>query len=576
MSKNNFTFEISLSVLNHLGRNLYRNFATVLGEAISNAWDADAQNVHIFIDREKDNFFISDDGIGMTSEDFQKKFLKIGYSKRKEGRSTAKNRLFIGRKGIGKLALLSCADKITVISKVCGVDYIGGTIDNSALDQAITDDIAPQQYSLDTWELEDFFQLTDNHNHGTIVRFENIKGGIRKKLDYLKKITALYFRFSLLDDSFNIHINNEKITFDHLDDLAQKTQFLWNINNLEDPYIKQKLTNLEEVGKSIQMNGKIQGFVASVSKPADLKITTTDERVSIDLFVNGRLRERDILKHIPTARIAENYFYGQIHFNELDDDEDRFTSGREGIIADDPKYEEFLQALRREILKIVDDWDKLRVALRKDGDPENKRIPKEERKAAELYNALSESFDLLKDSKSPQEVKGWLEDLLDDAKCNFTSYGKCFISENLLRKQIEANRWTPTSCTNVDQSGKTCTDRYNAKTDNTSLCEYCKGEKGKQNLQKQKDEAGISTRIRNTEDNLLMYLDYIDLVKIIKSNIPNDKDKLHKILKDEDRPYKLLRNSVMHTSRLTQEAKTKLISVCDNVVATVKRIFEGS
>ena len=36
-----FTFEISLSVLNHLGRSLYRSFATVMGEAISNAWDAD-------------------------------------------------------------------------------------------------------------------------------------------------------------------------------------------------------------------------------------------------------------------------------------------------------------------------------------------------------------------------------------------------------------------------------------------------------------------------------------------------------------------------------------------------------
>ena len=38
-----FTFEISLSVLDHLGRHLYRSFATVLGEAISNAWDADAK-----------------------------------------------------------------------------------------------------------------------------------------------------------------------------------------------------------------------------------------------------------------------------------------------------------------------------------------------------------------------------------------------------------------------------------------------------------------------------------------------------------------------------------------------------
>lgn len=61
-----FQFEISLSVLNHLGRNLYRNFVTVLGEAISNSWDADANNVWIYIDRENSAFVIKDDGKGMS------------------------------------------------------------------------------------------------------------------------------------------------------------------------------------------------------------------------------------------------------------------------------------------------------------------------------------------------------------------------------------------------------------------------------------------------------------------------------------------------------------------------------
>src|SRR5690554_7042619 len=57
----NFTFNISLSVLNHLGRNLYRNFITVIGEAISNSWDADANNVWIYIDRENDSFIRSEE-----------------------------------------------------------------------------------------------------------------------------------------------------------------------------------------------------------------------------------------------------------------------------------------------------------------------------------------------------------------------------------------------------------------------------------------------------------------------------------------------------------------------------------
>ena len=152
-NKKSFTFEISLSVLNHLGRSLYRSFATVLGEAISNSWDADAKKVQIFVDKNRHSFFIKDNGVGMTADDFQDKFLKIGYSKRKDGaNSSPAGRPFIGRKGIGKLALLSCADKIAVISKVKGGSYVGGVIDNSGLDRAITQDLTPQEYPLKEWK----------------------------------------------------------------------------------------------------------------------------------------------------------------------------------------------------------------------------------------------------------------------------------------------------------------------------------------------------------------------------------------------------------------------------------------
>src|SRR5689334_8577586 len=140
-----FSFNISLSVLNHLGRNLYRNFITVLGEAISNSWDADATEVRIYIDRDRNYLIIKDDGDGMTTTDFQNKFLKIGYTKRKDGvEKTDTNRPFIGRKGIGKLALLSCAKRIHVATKTLKTDFVGGIIDNSNLDIAINDDLIPQ------------------------------------------------------------------------------------------------------------------------------------------------------------------------------------------------------------------------------------------------------------------------------------------------------------------------------------------------------------------------------------------------------------------------------------------------
>ena len=189
-----FSFEISLSVLNHLGRNLYRSFATVLGEAISNAWDADAENVCIYIDKGKNNFFIKDDGVGMTADDFRNKFLKIGYSKRKAGKaSPQKNRPYIGRKGIGKLALLSCAEKITIISKTHGGNYIGGVINNSDLDRAITDDLTPKGYSLGECRIDTFSQHIKDHDQGTIIYFENIKDGIKHSLSFLKRSLPCIF-----------------------------------------------------------------------------------------------------------------------------------------------------------------------------------------------------------------------------------------------------------------------------------------------------------------------------------------------------------------------------------------------
>ena len=113
-----FKFNISLSILNHLGRNLYRSIITVLGEAISNSWDAGANNVYITIDKDQNRIIIQDDGEGMSSHDFQDKFLKIGYSKRKDSTININvNRPFIGRKGIGKLALLSCARTVSIITK---------------------------------------------------------------------------------------------------------------------------------------------------------------------------------------------------------------------------------------------------------------------------------------------------------------------------------------------------------------------------------------------------------------------------------------------------------------------------
>ncbi|MFA6635666.1 MAG: ATP-binding protein [Candidatus Omnitrophota bacterium] len=542
---NKFSFEISLSVLNHLGRNLYRSFATVLGEAISNAWDANAESVYIYIDKENGRFLIKDDGIGMTADDFQNKFLKIGYSKRRDGHSSPhKNRPYIGRKGIGKLALLSCAEKIAVISKKAGGDYIGGVIDNSGLDKAITDDLTPKEYQLGDVKLDAFAQFTKDNDQGTIIHFENIKDGIKHSLAFLKKIVALYFRFSLIDPNFKIYIGDELVTHECLDDLASRTQFLWKINDLRDPYIDRlcKSFELKEIGQ-FKLEAGIKGFIASVEKPRDLKIITMDERVGVDLFVNGRLRERDILKHIPTARVVESYLYGQIHFNDLDDGMDRFTSSRESIVADDPKYKEFLDFLRDKVIgRILNDWDTWRRKHRNDGDPDNAIISTKERKAEELFNAVTEDFVLPKEATNKKKVDGWVNELAGDAAFNFASYADCFISENLIRKFI---------------TEKNITISPEAQRD---INEW------KRRESQNKVAGGINIDIRHVDVDI-SYLDMQGLANLV------DKTGGQNSLPNDSKQYKPIRDALMHTARLTDEAKRKLTTVYENIKGRIKTLL---
>ncbi len=276
-----FTFNISLSVLNHLGRNLYRSIITVLGEAISNSWDADAEKVFITIDRDRDTIIIRDDGEGMDASDFQNKFLKIGYSKRKQiGNVTPKGRPFIGSKGIGKLALLSCAKKVSIISRKRNGKLISGVIDNTGLDKAIKEDVSASDYVLEPVPEKTLQQFDAIMEEGTALIFSGITNGIKNRVDHIGQLIALYFRFSIVDPTFKIYLNDEEIGVNALGYLANATQFLWKINNLNDIFVTDCLELGGKLKKTKNLDGipaGIQGFFATVDNPSSLLICGSED-----------------------------------------------------------------------------------------------------------------------------------------------------------------------------------------------------------------------------------------------------------------------------------------------------------
>ncbi len=541
-----FQFEISLSVLNHLGRNLYRNFITVIAEAVSNSWDAEAQNVWIDIDKDGNTFSIKDDGLGMTAEDFQEKFLKIGYSKRKDGRkATNGGRPFIGAKGIGKLALLSCAKRVSIYSKAAGSDYVGGVIDNADLDKAIKRDNTADQYPLEQPDFGRIEKLQQEHEHGTIIVFDGMKEKLRSSPAHIRKMLAMSFKFSLHDKAFKIFVDGTEVSEADLADLAGATEFLWIVNRYTDGYVA-TLDKLKSpaVPKTTELG--IRGFLATVEKPRHLKITGTDERATVDLIVNGRIREKNILRHIPTQRIVESYLYGQIHFDIMDrEGTDPFTSSREGVVEDDIQFQALMDYLKRDLLpQIIDEWDGLRLDRNLEGDDENNRKTKKERKARDLVNAAKDDYKLEDAAPNKDKVDTWLDALQDDAQYNLQSYVDCFLSENLIRRYLFEKSIPLTSVAATAAAKWKTTEADNL------------------------GKANISWAIRTANDDLY-YIEMDGLAIMAEGSRVSTGPSLWL----DAVSYKPVRNAVGHTGLLSATAKTHLNQVFLNIRARIKNLL---
>ena len=263
------------------------------------------------------------------------------------------------------------------------------------------------------------------------------------------------------------------------------------------------------------------------------------------MFVNGRLRERDILKHLPdfSTRHIASYLYGQIHFNELDQNEkDRFTSSREGIVPDDTKYDELIKTLKENILgEISTKWDELRLTRGEDGDDEDPRKTLKQRRALSLYNLSSKDYT----GDKFDEINKWIGDLQPDAEFNIPAYVDCFLSENLVRRYIEAKKFP--------------------------LSDEAKGEikTFKDRETQSKGQGNISIDIRKSASEL-SYLSMDGLANLVDKV----KDRAHDPgLSRDANEYKPIRDALAHTALLTDVAKTKLTTVYENIKARVRTLL---
>jgi len=115
--------KVGEAIVDLLSNRIYRTLHIALKELVSNAWDADAENVQIFIHEDKRQIAIIDDGSGMTKEELMN-YVNIAITNKPQKKETPKGRPVIGHYGIGVLSAIPFCSKITVQTTVEGSEEV--------------------------------------------------------------------------------------------------------------------------------------------------------------------------------------------------------------------------------------------------------------------------------------------------------------------------------------------------------------------------------------------------------------------------------------------------------------------
>lgn len=377
-----YSMTVDLNVLDHLGINLYSNIAAVLTEAVANAWDADAHHVDIAIDKANGRITIEDDGMGMSIEDVNEKYLHIGYRRRIGAPDrTPGGRPVMGRKGLGKLSLFSIADIIEVRSAKDNVSHglrmkvpdIRAAVSSNQI--SYTPDVLPKRE----------VKIVKGTS---IVLKEITRPKVFESLPVLR--TQLARRFSVIGDAYNftVAVNGTNITVADRAELT-KAQFLWRIGDVQLALpsgcdIKENHVLVPPRGNGVV---PIRGWIATSNQPKDLS-TPAGNLNGVVVMARGRLIQENILDKLNMGQMYTKYLTGQIEADVLDktDDKDIATSDRQRLQEDDPRYAALLKTVRTILSKIEAEWSELRKKH------EVQKVKEEIPAIAEWLDGLGEGF----------------------------------------------------------------------------------------------------------------------------------------------------------------------------------------
>ncbi len=323
------------ATIEHLGVKMYSKLPNAIAELIANAYDADSTVVKIKLyDKGEKKIVVEDNGIGMTFDEVNDYFLRIGRNRRKEGQSQSPSgkRKVTGKKGLGKLSFFGIGNTIEVetIKEKSG-KKITFKLDWDELLSTKDRDYQPK------------FRISDcpKNLKGTNIILKNLQ----RKTDFDKNelATSISKLFNLFDNKFAVYLSRN-------DDLPLQIDEKLKYESIEIDFEWQYSSLIAGFDVLYENKEKINGKIIASPKPLKPGLR------GITLFANGRLVNAPEFYGISESSHGFSYFTGWLEVDFVDDwEEDVISTHRQSLNWDIPKtmlLQEYLKKLMSHLERV--------------------------------------------------------------------------------------------------------------------------------------------------------------------------------------------------------------------------------
>jgi len=361
-------FEIAFGAIRHFGKNLYTTNPPAIAELVANGWDAYATECKILFNKNNE-LLISDNGIGMTDDEFQNRYARSGFVKDENIRIPIgmEKRPYMGKKGIGKFSAFSLGDTYELYTKseedLCWKKI---TLNSEQLNTNKAKVPVKIERINDISDILLKFAFNFNSKTGTFIYIPNLKRNITEStITSLKQLLPRRFSADVLTDypNFKLYINNDIL------DLTKhffyaNVEYVYSINYTNDE-IKKKFpqVNTNNIKIKNPLNDKLKGWVASVDLPKTLRSEDGTRLTGVTIYINGKLADENILKNIIDDRVTNSYIIGEVNADYLENQEnDPVLSSREGLnqeLENVIELRDYLRDLRNDL---IDNWNEMRAS----------------------------------------------------------------------------------------------------------------------------------------------------------------------------------------------------------------------